>query len=93
MDLFNRVNPIRAKLVTELKELDKYPYCGHSVVMGKKKNSWQDAEYILGFFNEKTSTARRQYQLFVKKGIPQGKRPELLGGGLIRSVGGWSADS
>ena len=27
----------------------------------------------------------------VEKGIPQGRRPELVGGGLIRSLGGWSA--
>ena len=59
--------------------------------MGKQKHNWQDTEYVLGFFNEKISTARRRYRLFVKKGIPQGKRPELVGGGLIRSVGGWSA--
>jgi putative transposase len=27
----------------------------------------------------------------VEKGIDQGRRPELVGGGLIRSLGGWSA--
>jgi putative transposase len=27
----------------------------------------------------------------VNQGIAAGKRPELTGGGLIRSVGGWSA--
>ena len=27
--------------------------------------------------------------LFVSKGIEEGKKPELTGGGLIRSVGGW----
>jgi hypothetical protein len=26
----------------------------------------------------------------VKKGIDQGRRPELTGGGLVRSLGGWS---
>ena len=29
------LNPLRAKIVLELKKLDKYAYCGHSVVMGK----------------------------------------------------------
>lgn len=28
---------------------------------------------------------------FVKKGINQGRRPELIGGGLVRSAGGWQA--
>ena len=31
------------------------------------------------------------YREFVDKGISQGKRPDLTGGGLIRSFGGWSA--
>jgi len=35
--------------------------------------------------------ARRIYRRFVSEGIRQGHRPELVGGGLIRSLGGWSA--
>ena len=31
------------------------------------------------------------YLEFVKKGIEQENRPDLVGGGLIRSAGGWSA--
>ena len=30
------------------------------------------------------------YNRFVEQGITQGKRTELVGGGLIRSLGGWS---
>lgn len=36
------------------------------------------------------SIARRRYRSYVKKGIPDGKRTDLTGGGLIRSTGGWS---
>ncbi len=32
--------------------------------------------------------ARRRYRQFVKNGVEQGKRPELQGGGLVRSSGG-----
>jgi hypothetical protein len=39
------------------------------------------------------STARRRYREFVEKEIRKGKRPELVGGGLIRSLGGGGADS
>ena len=28
---------------------------------------------------------------FVSAGIPEGNRPDLIGGGLIRSFGGWEA--
>ena len=39
---------------------------------------------------KKTGYTRRAYRQFVNKGIEQGKRADLTGGGLIRSVGGWS---
>ena len=42
-------------------------------------------------FAKKVSKARIRYQEFVKKGMAQGRRPELVGGGLVRSLGGWSA--
>ena len=35
------LNPIWAKLVTDIKILDKYPFCGHAVIMGEKKKEWQ----------------------------------------------------
>jgi putative transposase len=33
--------------------------------------------------------ARSKYHDFIKVGVSMGKRPELTGGGLVRSVGGW----
>jgi hypothetical protein len=59
--------------------------------MGKRKRDWQDADYILKFYDSKCSTARRRYREYVKKGIANGRRCDLVGGGLIRSAGGWSA--
>ncbi len=38
----------------------------------------------------KKETQKKSYKEFVKKGIALGKRPDLTGGGLIRSMGGWS---
>ena len=32
----------------------------------------------------------RKYERYVAEGIKKGRRPELVGGGLIRSHGGWS---
>ena len=84
------LNPLRSGLVSDLKKLDKHPYCGHCVLMDKRKNDWQDAEYILKLFNSKDSVARRRYREYVEKGIAEGRRPDLVGGGLIRSAGGWS---
>ena len=42
------------------------------------------------FFGGRRKEAIERYEAFVSEGIPQGRRPELVGGGLIRSLGGWS---
>ena len=85
------LNPLRAKLVEEIKALDKYPYSGHSVVLGSVRRDWQQVDYVLGFFGKTKSASRRAYRHFVTKGVSQGRRHELTGGGLVRSLGGWTA--
>lgn len=42
-------------------------------------------------FGDKETIARCRYSEFVQKGVGQGNRPELTGGGLLRSQGGWAA--
>ena len=85
------LNPLRGKLVKDINQLDKYPYCGHSAILGNTNKSWQEIDKILGLFHERRYLARRYYKNFIVNGIAQGKRPDLVGGGLVRSVGGWSA--
>jgi REP element-mobilizing transposase RayT len=128
------LNPLRAKLVEDLKALDKYPWAGHSAILGRRKNplipalkkevpsaegglsfslssgkgkkqkqdpanpvnpvkkekslAEKTVEDVLKHFGETFKIARRRYRQFVKKGIDQGVRPELQGGGLVRSAGG-----
>ena len=84
------LNPLRAGLVEDMKNLDKYKWCGHSVLMNKTKQEWQNVDYVYGLFSDKKKVARRQYRVFVEKGILEGKRPDLTGGGLLRSIGGWT---
>ena len=85
------LNPIRAGIVDDLMVLGRYPYSGHIVLMGKVKHDWQNVEEILGMFSDHRGTARLGYMKFVEKGLEQGKRHDLSGGGLIRSAGGWKA--
>ena len=85
------LNPLRAKIVKDLKELKKYPWCGHAVLMGKVEAGFQDTGYVLKLFGPSLKTARQAYEQYVFKGVDQGKRPDLVGGGLLRSVGGWAA--
>jgi putative transposase len=58
--------------------------------MGKRECLWQDKRYVLSFFGKSLSIGRDNYYTYVKDGLDQGRRPELVGGGLIRSLGGWA---
>jgi REP element-mobilizing transposase RayT len=85
------LNPLRAKLVQDIKGLDRYRYAGHSCLMGKCLNHWQEVDEVLALFSSQVPLARRRYREFFKAAIHQGRRDDLVGGGLVRSAGGWSA--
>lgn len=85
------LNPYRAGFVSGLVSLDRYPYSGHSAITGYIERVWQDTAYILSRFGEQTDQARERYIQFMREGQNQGQRPELIGGGLIRSRGGWAS--
>ena len=92
------LNPLRAKLVEDLKSLDKYPWADHSILIGKQKNplvpemtsvmgddkflAEKTVEDILQFFGKNLKEARTNYRRFVEKGIKPGRREDLQGGGL-----------
>jgi len=84
------LNPVRASIVENLKGLNRYPYCGHSSIMGRKKRPWQDVDYVLGYFGKTAKRAKEAYLEYVSVGVGQGRLDELTGGGLVRSAGGWS---
>jgi REP element-mobilizing transposase RayT len=84
------LNPLRAELVKDPAELEAYSWCGHGVVTGRIKHDWQDRDYVLLGFGKTEKAAIKRYRTFVEDGIARGRRPELVGGGLVRSLGGWS---
>jgi len=59
------LNPLRAGLVQNLGQLDRYPWSGHGVLTGKVQYSWQDADYVLSWFGKRAGQARRIYRRFV----------------------------
>jgi len=84
------LNPIRAGIVHTLSELNRYAHSGHSMLMGRKNRPWQDVDYVLSYFGKTPGRARKAYFSYVEAGLEQGRRKELTGGGLIRSLGGWA---
>jgi REP element-mobilizing transposase RayT len=85
------LNPLRAGVVKDLDELERMSTAGHGAIMGRTTRTWQDVGYVLEIFHKDVSQARKAYRLYVSQGIGRGKRPDLTGGGLIRSAGGWMA--
>ena len=84
------LNPVRTEIVRTMAELGRYPWGGHSVLSGNVKREWQDTREVLRYFGTSRSVALKRYAAFVREGISLGRRRDLAGGGLLRSVGGWS---
>lgn len=81
------LNPLRVGLAKTIDELDSYPWSGHAVLMGKQELSGQSIDDVLLLFGQKKKVARQAYREFVIDGIKQGKRYDLVGGGMWRSQG------
>jgi putative transposase len=79
------LNPWRAGFVREMKEFDHYRWSGHAVLMGYRDLPGQRTDEVLGYFGKGLKTARRHYRKFILEGVGQGRRNELVGGGLKRS--------
>jgi putative transposase len=84
------LNPVRAKVVKTMKRLAAYPWTGHGVILGRVEREWQDVETVLAYFGKRRKEAALKYEAYVSEGVKTGRRPDLAGGGLIRSKGGWS---
>ncbi len=75
----------------DLNKLDKYAYAGHAVLMVKRTNDWQNVDDVLLRYAKHLRSAMKKYRQYIEKAIDMGQRTELTGGGLVRSIGGWSA--
>jgi putative transposase len=84
------LNPLRAGIVPDLRGLDRFPWTGHATLLGRTRHAWQATAAVLGRFGRTRQHAQRVYRAFVAA-APLGRRAELQGGGLVRSLGGWRA--
>lgn len=83
------LNPLRAGIVQDYQVLNRHKYTGQSVILGYRKNQWQEVDTVLRYFGKRKRIARDRYKLYVRERIKEGRRSDLIGGGLIRSLGGW----
>ncbi len=86
------LNPVRSRLPVTVKNLEVYPWTGHSVLLGNLEFPAQDVDFVLANFSSQVGPARETYRQFVQEGAADPNPPDLEGGGLRRSVGGgWEA--
>lgn len=76
-------------MIQSIGDLDRYPWTGHSVLMGRKKREFQSTSEVISRFGRKQSDSRKKYRRFIMDGWNMGHREDLVGGGLQRSAGGW----
>jgi putative transposase len=81
------LNPVRAGIVNNLQELDRYPWSGHAVLMGNRQMDGQVLEEVLQRFGRTVFSARGKYRQFIADGLATGQRADLVGGGWKRSKG------
>ena len=79
------LNPLRAGMIADLDGLERYPWSGHAVLLGKRTMEGQNTDEVLALFGKSRSHSVRVYQQFIADEIAAGRRDDLVGGGLKRS--------
>jgi len=87
------LNPLRAGLVADLESLEHYRWSGHSVLLGHQSMAGQERDEVLLRFGKDRATALNGYRQFVADGTAAGRREDLVGGGLKRSLIGQEESS
>jgi len=82
------LNPVRSALPVTADSLERYQWTGHAVLLGRRKFRAQNTDLVLSQFGRTIREARRAYRHFILEGLT-GCLPDLNGGGLRRSAGGW----
>ena len=80
------LNPLRAGMVGDLEALERYRWSGHAVLLGWATMEGQETNAVLSRFGKSRVRAQRGYRQFVADGVATGRRDDLIGGGLKRSL-------
>jgi putative transposase len=71
---------VESEIGKGLRQLERYPYCGHGTILGTQSNAWQDRDSVLAQFSQREAEAKEAYQRYIAEGVVLGMRPELVGG-------------
>ena len=81
------LNPLRAKLVKDLEDLENYKWCGHAAVVTGVEDGVLDRNELLPHFSSMENTAIEKYRQAMAERVRDIEQQDLSGGGLVRSLG------
>lgn len=72
------LNPVRAGICKDIFALNRYPWSGHSALMGRCKREFQDVPTVLRRFGGTASESRDAYCRFLNEGIKETSTDALV---------------
>jgi REP element-mobilizing transposase RayT len=84
------LNPLRAGAISNIDELDMYPWTGHRSLIGDGGAPWQSVAAVLSCYGADVAAARAAYRRFMADGIGRTDH-ELDGGGFVQRRNRWQA--
>lgn len=71
------LNPLRAGLVGDLAQLERFPWSGHGALLGRRApHAFESVDLALSLFDENPSRARRRLRGWMSAGVEEHEAPE-----------------
>jgi putative transposase len=68
------LNPLHLGVVRGFSELGRYRYAGHSFILGKRKNDWQEVDHVLKHFGSRRPRSLERYNEYMKTGLEESRK-------------------
>jgi hypothetical protein len=70
------LHPLQLGAVRSFSELARYRYAGHSFILAKRKNDWQDVDHVLRLFGSRRPKSTERYNGYMKKGLEGSRKTQ-----------------
>lgn len=84
------LNPIRAKILQTMNQLDCYPWSGHICLIGGRQSAWQSTDEVLSRFGKNAKEAVQKYKIFMQEGLGKKNGIDFSKGRFVRVSSKWS---
>ena len=82
------LNPLKAKIVNSLEELDSYKWSGHLCLVGQTECKWMKRNSVLEFFGNTEHSAVRNYLTFLQASLDSVTSSEMICGSYTIGING-----